>query len=165
MATTTTPSTPTPPTSTPRRVDLRNPTPLSATQEGEVSLIIQFSAKSRGRRTTDDELQPYEIGSSQLTLSLILSKEFAACAVNRTVTATWVCRKQRLAMNACMVLHAKPEVEDQAREEWFAGREARIKAREKEARETEERRQEVLAMMKWDDERRAAAAAAKAKSS
>lgn len=87
--------------------------------------------------------------------------EFAACAVNRTVTATWVCRKQRLAMNACMVLHARPEIEDLAREEWFAGREERIRAREREAQETEKRRQEVIAMMKKDEEKRAAAKAAK----
>ncbi|KAK2875625.1 hypothetical protein FQN49_001562 [Arthroderma sp. PD_2] len=144
MATTTTPSTTTPPTPTPRKVDLRNPTPLSATQEGEVRQA--YYKKVRG-------------------ICDPVIKEFAACAVNRTVTATWVCRKQRLAMNACMVLHAKPEVEDLAREEWFAGREERIKAREKELRETEERRQEVVAMMRRDDERRAAAAAAKAKSS
>lgn len=87
--------------------------------------------------------------------------EFAACAVNRTVTATWVCRKQRLAMNACMVLHARPEIEDLAREEWFAGREERLRAREREAQETEKRRQEVIAMMKKDEEKRAAAKATK----
>ncbi|EFQ98509.1 hypothetical protein MGYG_01536 [Nannizzia gypsea CBS 118893] len=141
MATTAAPSAPeTPPTPARRKVDLRNPTPLSATQEAEVKQA--YYKKVRG-------------------LCDPVIKEFAACAVNRTVTATWVCRKQRLAMNACMVLHARPEVEDLAREEWFAGREERLRAREREAQETEKRRQEVIAMMKKDEERRASANAAK----
>ncbi|EFE32945.1 uncharacterized protein ARB_00032 [Trichophyton benhamiae CBS 112371] len=131
MATTSAPSaTETPPTPARRKVDLRNPTPLSATQEAEVKQA--YYKKVRG-----------------------------LCDPVIKVTATWVCRKQRLAMNACMVLHARPEIEDLAREEWFAGREERIRAREREAQETEKRRQEVIAMMKKDDEKRAAAKATK----
>lgn len=58
--------------------------------------------------------------------------EFADCARNRTVSAAWACRTPRQAMNSCMVLHATPEVEDAARDEWFRRRiEKRISEREK----------------------------------
>ncbi|WEW54847.1 hypothetical protein PRK78_000273 [Emydomyces testavorans] len=124
-----------PPHSAPPRINLRNPTPLSATQEAEVKQI--YYKRVRGYCAAE-------------------IKEFAACALNRTVTATWVCRKQRLAMNACMVEHAKPEEEDRAREEWFAGREERRRTREREARLIEERRKEVISMMREDEERRKA---------
>jgi COX assembly protein 1 len=83
-----------------------------------------------------------------------LNPAFAECAVNRTVTATWVCRQQRLAMNTCMVEHAKPEEQDRAREEWFAGREARRRQREEELAAVEKRRLEVIRMMREDEERR-----------
>ena len=83
---------------------------------------------------------------------------FAECAVNRTITATWVCREQRLAMNACMVAHAKPEEEDRAREEWFATHEERRKAKEEELAKVEKRREEVIRMMREDQARQAAAA-------
>lgn len=82
---------------------------------------------------------------------------FAECAVNRTVTATWVCRTQRLAMNSCMVAHAKPEEEDRAREEWFATHGERRKAKEEELARTEKRREEVIRMMREDERRQAAA--------
>ncbi|EER26715.1 hypothetical protein D8B26_002878 [Coccidioides posadasii str. Silveira] len=124
-----------PPGSAPSTINLRNPTPLSATQEAEVKAI--YYKRVRGYCAAE-------------------IKEFAACALNRTVTATWVCRKERLAMNACMVEHAKPEEEDRAREEWFAGREERRKAREHEDRMVEERRKEVIAMMREGEKRRKA---------
>ena len=79
---------------------------------------------------------------------------FAECAVNRTITATWVCRDQRLPMNACMVAHAKPEEEDRAREEWFATHEERKRGREEEAKKVEERREKVIRMMREDESRR-----------
>jgi len=126
---------PHPPQSTPPNINFRNPTPLSATQEAQVRAL--YYRRVRG-------LCAAEI------------KEFAACAINRTVTATWVCRKQRLAMNTCMVEHAKPEEEDRAREEWFAGREECRRAREKEEREREERRVEIIKMMRDDEEREGA---------
>lgn len=81
---------------------------------------------------------------------------FAECAVNRTVTATWVCRQQRLAMNSCMVAHAKPEEEDRAREEWFASFEERRRARDEELARVESRRAEVITMMRDDEARRRA---------
>lgn len=81
------------------------------------------------------------------------SKAFAECAVNRTVTATWVCRQQRLAMNSCMVAHASREEEDRAREEWFATHEERRRAKEEELVRVEKRREQVIRMMREDEER------------
>ena len=51
---------------------------------------------------------------------LIQSLDFASCATNRTISATWACRNQRLAMNSCMVQYASQKEQDAAREEWFA---------------------------------------------
>ena len=52
--------------------------------------------------------------------------DFASCALNRTISATWACRTERLAMNSCMVSHATQEEQDAAREEWFASKDKRI---------------------------------------
>ncbi|KAE8396845.1 hypothetical protein BDV37DRAFT_277343 [Aspergillus pseudonomiae] len=78
---------------------------------------------------------------------------FAQCAVNRTITATWVCREQRLTMNSCMLAHAKPEEEDRAREEWFATYEERRRERDEELRKVEQRREEIIRMMREDEAR------------
>ncbi|KAL5362180.1 cytochrome c oxidase biogenesis protein Cmc1 like-domain-containing protein [Aspergillus floccosus] len=121
-------------TSAPRKYNLRNPLPLSATQEAEVKQIYYKRVRSHCAA---------EI------------KAFAECAVNRTVTATWVCRSQRLAMNSCMVAHAKPEEEDRAREEWFATHEERRRQREEELIRVEQRRAEVIRLMREDEARRA----------
>ncbi|CAG7925092.1 unnamed protein product [Penicillium olsonii] len=123
-ATSTTPSKPN---------NLRNPLPLSAPQEQEVKLLYY----KRVRSYCAPEI-----------------KAFAECAVNRTITATWVCRQQRLAMNSCMIAHAKPEEEDRAREEWFAGIEERRRVRDEEQAGVERRRAEVIAMMREDEIRR-----------
>lgn len=80
--------------------------------------------------------------------------DFAACALGRTFTTPWVCRKQRLAMNSCMIARATKEEQDRAREEWVTNREMRKQAREKDERDTAERRREVIKMMKGDEERR-----------
>ena len=65
--------------------------------------------------------------------------DFAACALNRTISATWACRTERLAMNSCMVAHATQHEQDSAREEWFATRDLRIRQREeKEKRKKEQ---------------------------
>ncbi|RHZ60478.1 hypothetical protein CDV55_101005 [Aspergillus turcosus] len=116
-----------------RKYNLQNPLPLSATQEAEVKQLYY----KRVRAHCAPEI-----------------KAFAECAVNRTVTATWVCRAQRLAMNSCMVAHAKPEEEDRAREEWFATHEERRRAREEELARVEKRREEVIRMMREDEARR-----------
>lgn len=60
--------------------------------------------------------------------------EFAECARNRTVSATWACRTQRRGMNTCMVSNATPEQQDAARQEWFRRRlERRRKEQEAQA--------------------------------
>ncbi|KAJ5131254.1 uncharacterized protein N7515_007293 [Penicillium bovifimosum] len=125
----------TPSTSAPKKYNLRNPLPLSAPQEQEVKQLFY----KRVRSYCAPEI-----------------KAFAECAVNRTVTATWVCRQQRLAMNSCMLAHAKPEEEDRAREEWFASYEERRRAREEELARVEKRRVEVIRMMREDEARRRA---------
>ncbi|KAJ5682677.1 hypothetical protein N7462_005842 [Penicillium macrosclerotiorum] len=119
--------------SAPRKYNLRNPLPLSASQEQEVKQLYYKRVRAR--------CAP-EI------------KAFAECAVNRTVTATWVCRQQRLIMNSCMVTHANNrEEEDRAREEWFATHEERRRAKEEELVRVEKRREEVIRMMREDEER------------
>ncbi|KAL1953342.1 hypothetical protein VTO42DRAFT_2996 [Malbranchea cinnamomea] len=118
------------------RINLRNPTPLSAIQEAEVRDL--YYKRVRGHCAAE-------------------IKEFADCARNRTISTTWACRKERLAMNSCMIAHATPEEEDRAREEWFANRDARRQQREKEEREKEERRRQVIQMMKEAEEQKAEA--------
>ncbi|KAE8151039.1 cytochrome c oxidase biogenesis protein Cmc1 like-domain-containing protein [Aspergillus avenaceus] len=115
------------------KYNLRNPLPLSATQEQEVKRIFH----KRVRAHCAEEI-----------------KAFAQCAVNRTVTATWVCRNQRLTMNSCMLAHAKPEEEDRAREEWFATHEERRREKEEETRRVEKRREEIIRMMREDEAKR-----------
>ena len=67
------------------------------------------------------------------------SLDFASCALNRTISATWACRSQRLAMNGCMIAHASQREQDAAREEWFATRDERIRQRqEKEIKKKEQ---------------------------
>lgn len=94
------------------------------------------------------------INCFHLWTDLSLLPAFAECARNRTFTTTWVCRDQRLAMNSCMLAHASPEEEDRAREEWFAGREARRRQREEQEASVERRREQVIRMMREDDERK-----------
>ncbi|KAL4934343.1 uncharacterized protein BDV17DRAFT_286060 [Aspergillus undulatus] len=128
------------PTSSTPKYNIRNPLPLSASQEAEVKQLYYKRVR---------------------TLCAPEIKAFAECAVNRTVTATWVCRTQRLAMNSCMVAHAKPEEEDRAREEWFAGHEERRRVKEQELAKVERRREEVIRMMREDERRRGEAEAQK----
>ena len=60
-----------------------------------------------------------------IAIFLIQRLDFASCATNRTISATWACRKQRLAMNSCMIQHASQKEQDAAREEWFASMDLR----------------------------------------
>ena len=140
----------------PKKYNLRNPLPLSASQEAEVRDVYykrvrgHCAAEIKGSLFLPSHLfRPVRIISNWYTA-------FAECAVNRTVTATWVCRSQRLAMNGCMISHATPSEEDRAREEWFATFQERKKARQEEGRNVEKRRGEVIQMMREDDARRAA---------
>ncbi|KAJ5753237.1 hypothetical protein N7520_010154 [Penicillium odoratum] len=122
----------TPATSASRKYNLRNPLPLSASQEQEVKKLYY----KRVRSHCAPEI-----------------KAFAECAVNRTVTATWICRTQRLTMNSCMLAHAIPEEEDRAREEWFSTYEERRRQKEEEFVLVEKRRAEVIRMMREDEAR------------
>ncbi|KKK18932.1 hypothetical protein P175DRAFT_0454226 [Aspergillus ochraceoroseus IBT 24754] len=115
------------------KYNLRNPLPLSAAQEAEVKQL--YYKRVRGYCAAE-------------------VKAFAECAANRTVTATWVCRTQRLAMNTCMLAWAGPEEEDRAREEWFATHEERKRAKEEESARVEKRREEVIRMMREDGRRK-----------
>ncbi|KAI4206494.1 MAG: hypothetical protein LQ348_000945 [Seirophora lacunosa] len=95
----------------------RNPIPLSASQEAQVQEVYH----KRVRGYCADEI-----------------RDFASCALNRTFSATWLCRQQRLAMNNCMISHASQKEQDAARDEWFATRDERKRERE----EKEKRRKE-----------------------
>ena len=111
--------------------NLRNPLPLSASQEAEVKSLYYRNVRIRCAA---------EI------------KSFAECARGRTVTATWLCRSQRLAMNGCMIAHATREEEDKSREEWFNSRLQRIEEQEKEKIGVEERRREIVEMTRRREE-------------
>lgn len=103
----------------------------------------------RDRATCLYALQPVHRMDGQLANNL--SAAFAECAVNRTVTATWVCRQQRLTMNSCMLAHATREEEDRAREEWFSTYPDRRRVRDEELARVEKRREEVIRMMREDE--------------
>jgi len=115
-----------------RPPNLSNPLPLSSPQEASVRDLYH----ARVRAQCAEEIAA-----------------FAACATNRTVTATWVCRAQRLAMNGCMITHATREEEDRAREEWFRTREESVRRREEEERKVQERRREVIELMRRQEEK------------
>lgn len=62
------------------------------------------------------------------------------CAAGRTISVSWACRTERLAMNACMASYATQEEQDAAREDWFATMGTRLQQRrlkEKEKKEQE----------------------------
>ncbi|KAF3018091.1 hypothetical protein E8E14_004819 [Neopestalotiopsis sp. 37M] len=91
----------------------RNPLPLSASQEAQVREVFN----ARVRRACADEV-----------------RAFAECAKQHTFTVSFACRQLTLAMNSCMAAHATQAEHDRAREEWFAGRMARAKERERKER-------------------------------
>lgn len=105
-----------PPQSTP--LPSRNPLPLSSAQEAQVRELYYKRVRARCaneiRGTSNAKFPP--LRGCFLTQRL----DFASCATNRTISATWACRKQRLAMNSCMVQYASRKEQDAAREEWFA---------------------------------------------
>lgn len=147
------------------KYNLRNPLPLSAAQEAEVKQLYYKRVRSfcapeikglfPSLLSIPVACPPKSIHMLGLECLTNFWTAFAECAVNRTVTATWVCRTQRLAMNSCMIEHAKPEEEDRAREEWFATHAERKRAKEEETARVERRREEVIRMMREDDRRQA----------
>ncbi|KAK0730400.1 cytochrome c oxidase biogenesis protein Cmc1 like-domain-containing protein [Lasiosphaeris hirsuta] len=92
---------------------MRNPIPLSASQEAAVRDIYY----ARVRSQCVDEI-----------------KAFADCALGRTFTVSWACRDPLHVMNSCMKAHATPAEYDAAREDWFAGRMERQREKERKAR-------------------------------
>ena len=136
----------------------RNPMPLSAAQEQQVrdlyykrvrgycaEEIKRLSAPVTGRVHVVAPLHyptypPSPLISSQHAHSdpRRSHAEFATCAKNRTVTTTWKCRQERLAMNSCMIARATLEEQDAAREEWLATRLIRKKEREEKDRQSKE---------------------------
>lgn len=94
-----------------------NPLPLSAAQEGQVRDL--YYARVRG--LCAEEIRR-EWGGFNDRWSALTTKVFAECARNRTISATWVCRPERLVMNSCMVANANQDNNDAAREEWFRRR-------------------------------------------
>ena len=73
--------------------------------------------------------------------------DFASCALNRTISATWACRTERLAMNSCMVSHATQYEQDAARAEWFATKDLRLQQMEE--KEKRKRDQEKFYREWW----------------
>lgn len=123
----------------PVQIASRNPIPLSSSQESQVRELYY----KRVRGYCADEIRGTR-GTMQymlwnLSINGMNDTDFASCALNRTFSATWVCRQQRLAMNNCMISHASQQEQDAAREEWFATRDERRQEREaKEARRKEQ---------------------------
>jgi COX assembly mitochondrial protein 1 len=79
--------------------------------------------------------------------------DFADCARGRTVSVSWHCRDQHLAMNSCMIAFATKAEQDAAREEWFTGIIARRQKREEELAAVEKRREEVIQMTRRQEEK------------
>ncbi|KAF5015649.1 hypothetical protein F66182_12940, partial [Fusarium sp. NRRL 66182] len=99
--------------------NIRNPLPLSATQEQQVKEI--YYKRVRGYCAPEIKglhtLAHFSVIKDEITNLSSWKTAFAECARGRTFTTTWVCREQRLAMNSCMLAYAKPEELDRAREE------------------------------------------------
>ena len=56
-------------------------------------------------------------------------------------------------MNSCMIAHATVEEEDRARRQWFEEREGKRRQRETEAERVEERRREVVELIRAQEEK------------
>lgn len=78
----------------------------------------------------------------------MLVLDFAICSKNRTLSISWGCKEQRLAMTSCMTSYATQEEQDAAREEWFATIDVRIRQREEDEKKRKE--QDKLRREWWD---------------
>ena len=115
-----------------RQNNLRNPLPLSPSQEAEVRKLYHKRVRDKCAGVV---------------------KDFADCARGRTFSVAWQCKDQHLAMNSCMISYANKTEEDAAREEWFDGIFARRRQKEEELVKVEERRKEVIDMTKRQEEK------------
>ena len=91
--------------STPLPLPSRNPLPLSAAQEAQVRELYYKRVRTYCADEIRGKYQPRRFPRFKAFPNFKLA-DFASCALNRTFSATWVCRQQRLAMNSCMVSHA-----------------------------------------------------------
>lgn len=113
----------------------RNPLPLSSAQESQVNDLYY----KRVRAYCANEIRGLPFNPTVAENSTdMMYLDFASCALNRTISATWACRTQRLAMNGCMISHASRQEQDAAREEWFATRDERIRQREEKEKKKKE---------------------------
>ncbi|KPM42984.1 hypothetical protein AK830_g3572 [Neonectria ditissima] len=62
------------------------------------------------------------VAESPAAVGLAGGAAFAACALGRTFTVSFVCRPEHRVMNNCMKLHATQDEHDAARVEWFSMR-------------------------------------------
>ncbi|GAA86702.1 hypothetical protein AKAW_04816 [Aspergillus luchuensis IFO 4308] len=138
-------------TTTKPKYNLRNPLPLSAAQEAEVKQLYYKRVRSLCAPEIKGENHP-PYTPIPIPISFPSSKPKGKV----------IRRMRRQPHNNSNMAHAKPEVEDRAREEWFATHEERRKAKEEELAKVERRREEVIRMMREDQERQAAAAKAAA---
>ncbi|KAF2268378.1 hypothetical protein CC78DRAFT_455526 [Lojkania enalia] len=97
-----------------------NPTPLSAPQEQQVRDLYYKNVREKCAEEV---------------------KAFAACATGRTLTLTFACRAQKLAMNACMLQFQNQDEMDRARAQWFQLAGERKREREEQRRRVEEARE------------------------
>lgn len=146
---------------------LRNPLPLSASQEAQVRDIYYKKVRSQ----CADEIKGKVLAYTQCLLALLrlhyitaptlTALDFAACARNRTISLAWACSAQQFAMNSCMIAHSGPATEDAAREEWFSGVEDRRRKREEEAVKVEQRRKQIIDMTREQEKKEKAEMEAK----
>jgi COX assembly mitochondrial protein 1 len=149
------------PSSTSHQPNLRNPLPLSAAQEAQVKNIYYRRVRGHCAQEIKGMSSFYSFVYDGMTLKTIylnaclltILSDFADCALGRTISATWICRDQRLGMNSCMISHATRAEEDAARAEWFSGRDERRRKREEEAAAVERRREEVIDLIKKAEEK------------
>jgi COX assembly mitochondrial protein 1 len=112
--------------------DLRNPLPLSASQETEVRNLYYKRVRDKCAHVV---------------------KDFADCARGRTISVAWHCKEQQLAMNSCMLQYANKREQDLAREEWFESLRERTRKKEEDLRQVEERRAVVISMTRQQEEK------------
>lgn len=137
----------------PRPTPIHSPCQLPRKRKSRISTTGAYETNAPMKSKVKTHQNPFTQPPSIFTSDKNPYLEFADCARGRTVTATWLCRAQRLAMNSCMLAHATRAEEDAAREEWFQGREERRMKRELEAQEVERRRREVLELTKREEEK------------
>ncbi|KAF2030571.1 hypothetical protein EK21DRAFT_65378 [Setomelanomma holmii] len=107
-----------------------NPTPLSAPQEQQVKDLYYKNVRAKCAAEIET---------------------FAQCALGRTFTMIYACRKPRLAMNSCMLQYQNQDELDKARAEWFQLAGERKRQREEHQRQLEDARSKHKEWWNLDD--------------